>query len=155
MISDCRPHRSTLISFGVTINSFEMQYHHHYYEEVLTFSFLPSSVAMSSLTQIAEEILANVKILDSYISSNNLPPASFNQDSFENLPPDLQGMRSTVINAAQTIRKLVLGPTGLASEILHSVSGPPPRHSYPQTAERTDETTAARRHRRPARRLHL
>lgn len=75
-----------------------------------------------SLTKLAEEILANAKLLDSYTSSNNLPPASFNHDSFENLPPDLQGIRSTVIDSAQTIRKLVLGPTGTATEILHSVS---------------------------------
>ena len=77
---------------------------------------------MSSLTQLAEEILANAKLLDSYTSSNNLPPASFNHDSFANLPPELQGIRSTVIDSAQTIRQLVMGPTVLASEILHSVS---------------------------------
>lgn len=81
---------------------------------------------MSSLTQLAEEILANAKRLDSYTSSNNLPPASFDHDSFSDLPPDLQGIRSTVIDSAQTVRKLVLGPTGLATEILHSVSGPTP-----------------------------
>lgn len=77
---------------------------------------------MSSLTQLAEEILANAKLLDSYISSNNLPPASFHHDSLANLPADLQGCRSTVIDSAQTIRNLVLGPVGLASDVLQGVS---------------------------------
>ena len=81
---------------------------------------------MSSFTQLAEKILANAKRLDSFISSNNLPPASFDQDSFSTLPPDLQDIRSTVIDSAQTIRKLALGPTGLATEILHSVGGSAP-----------------------------
>ena len=75
-----------------------------------------------SLTQLAEEILANAKLLDSYTASNNLPPASFDQDSFATLPPDLQGIRGTVIDSAQTIRKLAMGPTLLATEILHNVS---------------------------------
>lgn len=79
---------------------------------------------MSSLTQLAEGILANAKLLDSYISSNSLPPASFHHDSLANLPPDLQGCRSTVVDSAQTIRNLVLGPIGLASDVLHGVGSP-------------------------------
>ncbi len=78
---------------------------------------------MYSLTQLAEEILANAKLLDSYASSNHLPSASFDHDSFSSLPSHLQGTRDTIIDTAQTIRQLALGPVGMADDIFQSVSG--------------------------------
>lgn len=77
---------------------------------------------MSSLTKLAEEILANAKRLDEYTLLKQIPPASFDHDSFANLPPDLERTRSAMIDTTQTLRKLIAGPLAMTTEILYSVS---------------------------------
>lgn len=77
---------------------------------------------MSSLTKLVEEILTSAKRIDEYTSSKNIPLASFDHDSFANLPPDVEATRRAMIDSMQILRKLVSGPIAMAAEILHSVS---------------------------------
>lgn len=77
---------------------------------------------MTSLTQLAEENLANAKRLDKYLASNGLPFVSFDHDSFENFPPELQGTRNEMKNTLKAMKDLVTGPIDSTTEILHSVS---------------------------------
>ena len=77
---------------------------------------------MSSLTEIAQGILANAKQLDAFCSTQNLPPSSFHRDTFADLPPDLELTRKALINSTQELKRIALGPTGLFVELLYSVS---------------------------------
>ena len=76
---------------------------------------------MSSLTEIVEHMLTNAKTLDEYASANGIPSASFDYDAFTNVPPDLQDARCTLINSAEAVRKLAMGPAGIATELLFNV----------------------------------
>ena len=76
---------------------------------------------MSSLTKIAEHILESAKLLDEYASAKGVPSASFDYNAFTNVPPDLQDARSTLINAAEAVRKLAMGPAGIATELIFNV----------------------------------
>ncbi|KAI9755733.1 MAG: hypothetical protein M4579_004163 [Chaenotheca gracillima] len=73
---------------------------------------------MSSLTEIAEAILANAKSLDQYTSSQGLPSPSFDCDTLGILPEEVEAKRKALIDDTQTLKRLALGPTGLYHEIL-------------------------------------
>lgn len=77
---------------------------------------------MSTLTEIAEGILANAKRLDAFTSSQGLPSPSFECDTLQNLPPDLEQTRNDLVNSTQKLKRLALGPVGVVYEILFSVS---------------------------------
>ncbi|MCJ1294174.1 hypothetical protein MMC34_005731 [Xylographa carneopallida] len=77
---------------------------------------------MSSLTQLAEEILANAKCLDAYTASKSLPPVSFDEDSLADLPADVDAARKSLIDCTQTLRRLALGPIGTNIDIAYSAT---------------------------------
>lgn len=77
---------------------------------------------MSSLTEIAESILANAKRLDAYTASKGLPWSSFDHDSLHHLSDDLERCRDALVDSAQSLKQLALGPMGLCGEIAFSVS---------------------------------
>lgn len=76
---------------------------------------------MGSLTSLAEEILANAKRLDQYLSSQNLISTSFDHDSLGDLPPELESTRKALINSTQTLKQLSQGPIGSSMEIIFNV----------------------------------
>ncbi|MCJ1470776.1 hypothetical protein MMC07_009423 [Pseudocyphellaria aurata] len=75
---------------------------------------------MPSFTEIAESILADAKRLDAHISSKGLPPSSFERDTLDDLPGDLQKCRDALVDSTQTLKQLALGPTGVVLEVLFS-----------------------------------
>jgi hypothetical protein len=76
---------------------------------------------MPSLTELAEEILASAKCLDTYLDSKGLPSTSFQRDTLTDLPPDLERARNALVDSTQTLKRLALGPIGVYTEILYSV----------------------------------
>ena len=76
---------------------------------------------MPSLTALAEEVLANTKRLDAYLESKGLPYTDFQEDTLSNLPLDLETTRNALVDSAQTLKRLALGPGGVYTEILFSV----------------------------------
>lgn len=83
---------------------------------------------MSSLSELAEQLLVQVRKLESYTTANKIPSASFQTDVFRDLPAELQESRSAAVDISQTIRKLTLGPEGIATDILFSVSPSSRKH---------------------------
>lgn len=77
---------------------------------------------MSSLSELTEQLLVHVRKLDTYTTANKIPSASFETDVFQDLPAELQESRSAAVEISQTIRKLTLGPEGITTDILFSVS---------------------------------
>jgi hypothetical protein len=88
-------------------------------------------MAPSPLTKLAEELLENSRQLDAYNESNGLKPASFDYESFIDLPNDVENRRKNVINLAQDLRRLAQGPRDLLFEILNTVSKSLPTTCYP------------------------
>lgn len=84
---------------------------------------------MPTLTELAEESLANAKRLDAYIASKGLPPVSLDHDSFElaDLPPELQAVRNSLADSSQLMKRLAQGPIGTMIEILYGVRCTPPK----------------------------
>ncbi|MCJ1473386.1 hypothetical protein MMC13_002037 [Lambiella insularis] len=77
---------------------------------------------MSSLTEIAEEILAHAKRLDEYTSAKNLPSASFEHNSLGDLPIELEATRKALVDSTQTLKSLALGPVGTNIDIAYSAA---------------------------------
>ncbi|KAF4635107.1 hypothetical protein G7Y89_g2997 [Cudoniella acicularis] len=77
---------------------------------------------MPTLTELAENALANAKILDAYVASKGLPPASFENDSLNEaqLPSHLEVARNSLADQCQIIKRLALGPVETMIEILYS-----------------------------------
>lgn len=82
---------------------------------------------MSSLTEIAEIILASAKLLDAHTTSQNLPPTSFDNDTLSNLPIELEAARKSITDATQTLKHLAMGPASHVFEISLGVRIFPPR----------------------------
>lgn len=80
---------------------------------------------MGPLTSLAEEILENAKRLDQYLSSYNLEPASFNNNSLGDLPFELEASKKALINSTQTLKQLSQGPVGTLMEIMVNVRSQP------------------------------
>ena len=76
----------------------------------------------SPLTLLAEQLLENSRQLDLYNESNGLKPASFDHESFVDLPEQIENRRKTVINLAQDLKRLAQGPRDLLFETLNTVS---------------------------------
>jgi hypothetical protein len=64
---------------------------------------------MPSLTSQAEAILAKAKKLDAYLEANNIPYASFDDDTLDQLPDQLQDERWSLANSTNELKKLVRG----------------------------------------------
>jgi len=77
---------------------------------------------MTTLTAIAEQLLAHAKQIDAYNASEGLAPPSYRQDTLSNLPDSLRGARDGIINGCATLRGLTEGPEASITNILYSVS---------------------------------
>ncbi|KAI2615513.1 O-methyltransferase-domain-containing protein [Hypoxylon sp. NC1633] len=64
---------------------------------------------MSSLTSIAESILARAKKLDAYLEAQNIAYPSFNDDTLEQLSDELQEERWALANDANELKQLSRG----------------------------------------------
>ncbi|KAL9005014.1 MAG: hypothetical protein Q9188_002195 [Gyalolechia gomerana] len=73
---------------------------------------------MASLTSIAEGIVADAKLLDEYTTSKGLGWTSFDNDTWNDLPSDLEARRKSMIDSLQKLKQLTHGPTGLLLEVL-------------------------------------
>ncbi|KAJ5535674.1 hypothetical protein N7513_008860 [Penicillium frequentans] len=68
-----------------------------------------------SLTELAKSILEDAQILDSFLSSHNLPRPSFAADGVKDFPvgtehADIHVIRHRLIDATKELRDLVVGP---------------------------------------------
>ena len=77
---------------------------------------------MASLTEIAQGILANAKLLDEYTTSQGLSSPAFENDSLSNLPNDLEDCRKSLVDSTQMLKQLAHGPVGSLLETLFLVS---------------------------------
>ena len=75
-----------------------------------------------SLTQLAEGILAEAKVLDEYVSSKGNHQVSFTQDTLLDLPEDLEAKRKSLVNQTQKLKRLSLGSIGQLLESLFTAS---------------------------------
>ena len=64
---------------------------------------------MPSLTSMAEAILARAKKLDAYLESKDIPYPSFDEDTLDRLPDELQDDRWALANASNDLKKLACG----------------------------------------------
>ncbi|OCL15473.1 putative O-methyltransferase [Glonium stellatum] len=74
----------------------------------------------SSLTALAEQLLNDSRLLDSYNEANGLEPVSFDHESFVDLLEDIEDHRKNVINIAQDLKRLAQGPRDLLFETLNT-----------------------------------
>lgn len=79
---------------------------------------------MASLTEIAENILAQAKRLDAFTTSKGLPSSSFDLHTLFDLPDDLEECRKDLVDACQSLKQLGNGPVGQFYEVLFNVSLP-------------------------------
>lgn len=77
---------------------------------------------MASLTSIAESILVDAKRLDEYTTSKGLGYSTFEKDTLDNLPDDLEDCRKSLVDSTQKLKQLAHGPVGLLLEVLFFVS---------------------------------
>ncbi|KAL8831167.1 MAG: hypothetical protein Q9191_001009 [Dirinaria sp. TL-2023a] len=64
---------------------------------------------MPSLTSMAEATLAHAKKLDAYLESNNISYPSFDEDTLDQLPDELQDDRWALANSSNELKKLARG----------------------------------------------
>ena len=79
---------------------------------------------MASLTEIAENILAQAKRLDAFTTTKGLPSSSFDLHTLFDLPDDLEECRKDLVDACQSLKQLGNGPVGQFYEVLFNVSQP-------------------------------
>lgn len=89
-------------------------------------SLRPTFSTMSTLTEIAEGILADAKALDALTASKNLASSSFETYTLANLPKDGEDLRKALVDSTQELRQLAVGPIGQIFEILFSVGSNTP-----------------------------
>lgn len=73
------------------------------------------------LTSIAEQLLADAKLLDAYAEANGLDAVDFSKESLSDLPLDMEKTRYSIIDRAQNLRRLAQGPRDLLFELLNHV----------------------------------
>ena len=64
---------------------------------------------MASLTSRAEAILTQAKKLDAYLENNKIPYPSFDDDTLDQLPDELQDDRWALANSSNDLKKLARG----------------------------------------------
>ena len=79
---------------------------------------------MASLTSRAEAILAQAKKIDAYLEGKNIPYPSFEEDTLEHLPVDLQHVRWSLANDSNNLKKLTRGAIMHPIDIIMSVRPP-------------------------------
>ena len=68
----------------------------------------------SRITELASIISANTVMINEHFSAKNLPPLSFGIDAnTSDLPPELLGARSNILEATSELHDLLLGPFDL------------------------------------------
>jgi hypothetical protein len=91
-------------------------------EAIRVIKYHPPSLFAMSLTDRAKIILAQAEHLDAYFENHGLAYPSFDEDTLDYLPPDLQDMRWSLANHANDMKKLVRGPIVCAMDIALNVS---------------------------------
>ena len=76
---------------------------------------------MTSLTSRAEAILAQAKKLDAYLESNQIPYPTFDEDTLEQLPDELQDERWVLASSSNELKKLARGATFSTIDLALSV----------------------------------
>jgi len=76
---------------------------------------------MTSIVDLAQEILDEAKKLESYAASKGLGLASLERDVFASMPAEQEQLQIAINDKAQALRQLVTGPVAFCSEILLSV----------------------------------
>ncbi|KAI9711323.1 MAG: hypothetical protein M1820_002310 [Bogoriella megaspora] len=64
---------------------------------------------MPSLTSVAESILAEAKQIDRYLESNGIPFPSYEKDTLEQLPPEIEQIRISLVNRSNELKQLSRG----------------------------------------------
>jgi hypothetical protein len=86
----------------------------------------------SPLTALAKQLLDHAQALDAYNEAQTLPPASFDYESFVDLPLEIEDRRKALIDLTQDAKRLAQGPRDLLFELIYLVrssSSSPPRIS--------------------------
>jgi hypothetical protein len=76
---------------------------------------------MASLTSRAEAILAKAKRIDAYLEEKNIPYPSFEHDTLEKLPVELQDVRWSLANDSNDLKKLTRGAVMHTMDVTLSV----------------------------------
>lgn len=73
------------------------------------------SSSQSRIAELSEAIATHSRLVDEYLSNNNLPQPSFDADGPSNfdLPPEIEGSRAQVLAATQELNDLLQGPRNL------------------------------------------
>jgi hypothetical protein len=74
-----------------------------------------------TFTDRARAILARAELLDAYLANNGLSSPSFDEDTLDALPSQVQDLRWSLANDANDIKKLARGPVVSAMDIALSV----------------------------------
>lgn len=85
---------------------------------------IPASVAAMDkfpLTCIAKSIVQHAKILDGYNMTHEVPPASFDHETFADLPIDVEKARNVIVDLAQDLKRLAQCPRDLPLQSLNTV----------------------------------
>ncbi|CRG88299.1 Sterigmatocystin 8-O-methyltransferase [Talaromyces islandicus] len=75
---------------------------------------------MSSLTALAEELLAQSKRIDEILEQNGIPHTSFEEDTLELLPDRAQKLRWDLLDTSHIFRQLIRGPRLSGLDIAYS-----------------------------------
>ena len=75
---------------------------------------------MPSLVELATDLLKAATALESHLQASNLPNPDHDNDLLSSLSPDLQAHRLNLINSADNIKQLALGPNGVAVDLFLS-----------------------------------
>ncbi|OAA75810.1 O-methyltransferase, family 2 [Akanthomyces lecanii RCEF 1005] len=86
------------------------------------------------LTSIAEQLLADARLLDAYAEANGLDAVDFSKESLSDLPLDMEKTRYSIIDRAQNLRRLAQGPRDLLFELLNHHVPPKGDISYADLA---------------------
>ncbi|KAI4277153.1 MAG: hypothetical protein L6R38_005497 [Xanthoria sp. 2 TBL-2021] len=118
------PHHGAVpLTFTLPIGELKFTHPHSPTECFTSSDSLLSNNIMGSFTSLAEEILVSARRLDEHLASNNLPSASFDQDTLVDLPNDVEAARDNLVNTTQTLKQLAQGGVGRAMEIAFSWTG--------------------------------
>ena len=77
-----------------------------------------------SLTSMVEGLLAQAKQIDAYLAETKMSTPTWEHDTLADLPAELQDVRATLSNDANSFAKLVRGPVLTAMDIAFNVSFP-------------------------------
>lgn len=77
---------------------------------------------MSSLTKIAEQVLAHAQRLDAYAAEHDLKTSIDDRPSWRGIPPELEESRAAVVDLGDALTRVAREPGGLLFENLFRVS---------------------------------